>query len=77
MAYYGIATNLVTYLTKNLHQGNSVAARNVTTWSGTCYVTPLIGAFLADTYWGRYKTIAVFSIIYFFVSTHITLIVIN
>lgn len=22
-----------------------------------CYVTPLIGAYIADTYWGRYKTI--------------------
>lgn len=22
-----------------------------------CYVTPLLGAWIADTYWGRYKTI--------------------
>ncbi|XP_072972656.1 protein NRT1/ PTR FAMILY 8.3-like isoform X1 [Typha angustifolia] len=65
LAYYGIATNLVTYLTRKLHQGNAAAARNVTTWSGTCYLTPLIGAVLADAYWGRYWTIAVFSTIYF------------
>ncbi|CAN6727951.1 unnamed protein product [Malus baccata var. baccata] len=65
LAYYGIATNLVTYLTNKLHEGNVSAARNVTTWSGTCYLTPLIGAVLADAYWGRYWTIAVFSIIYF------------
>ncbi|KAM0952848.1 putative proton-dependent oligopeptide transporter family, PTR2 family proton/oligopeptide symporter [Dioscorea sansibarensis] len=65
LAYYGIATNLVTYLTKKLHQGNVAAARNVTTWQGTCYLTPLIGAVLADAYWGRYWTIAVFSTIYF------------
>ncbi|XP_074294287.1 protein NRT1/ PTR FAMILY 8.3-like [Silene latifolia] len=63
-AYYGIATNLVTYLTTKMHQGNASAARNVTTWSGTCYLTPLIGAVLADAYWGRYWTIAVFSTIY-------------
>ncbi|KAJ0987312.1 hypothetical protein J5N97_005668 [Dioscorea zingiberensis] len=65
LAYYGIATNLVTYLTKKLHEGNVSAARNVATWQGTCYLTPLIGAVLADAYWGRYWTIAVFSTIYF------------
>ncbi|XP_010680056.2 protein NRT1/ PTR FAMILY 8.3 [Beta vulgaris subsp. vulgaris] len=65
LAYYGIATNLVSYLTGKLHEGNVSAARNVTTWSGTCYLTPLLGAVLADAYWGRYWTIAVFSTIYF------------
>ncbi|CAI0418445.1 unnamed protein product [Linum tenue] len=65
LAYYGISTNLVTYLTTNMHLGNVSAARTVTTWSGTCYITPLIGAILADAYWGRYWTIAAFSTIYF------------
>ncbi|XP_059447071.1 protein NRT1/ PTR FAMILY 8.3-like [Corylus avellana] len=65
LAYYGIATNLVTYLTTKLHEGNASAARNVTTWQGTCYLTPLIGAVIADSYWGRYWTIAAFSTIYF------------
>ncbi|XP_078433582.1 peptide transporter 2 [Wolffia australiana] len=64
LAYYGISTNLVTYLTKKLHEGNVSAARNVTTWQGTCYIAPLIGAVLADAYWGRYWTIAIFSTIY-------------
>ncbi|XP_019179383.1 PREDICTED: protein NRT1/ PTR FAMILY 8.3-like [Ipomoea nil] len=73
LAYYGIATNLVTYLTKKLHEGNVSAARNVTTWQGTCYLTPLIGAVLADAYWGRYWTIAVFSSIYFFGMCTLTL----
>ncbi|KAL6577472.1 hypothetical protein OROMI_009800 [Orobanche minor] len=67
LAYYGIATNLVSYLTKKLHEGNVPAARNVTTWQGTCYLTPLIGAVLADAYWGRYWTIAAFSTLYFIV----------
>ncbi|XP_023914628.1 protein NRT1/ PTR FAMILY 8.3 isoform X1 [Quercus suber] len=65
LAYYGIATNLVTYLTNKLHEGNVSAATIVTTWQGTCYLTPLIGAVLADAYWGRYWTIAAFSTIYF------------
>ncbi|KAI5068237.1 hypothetical protein GOP47_0016582 [Adiantum capillus-veneris] len=65
LAYYGINTNLVTFLTKKLNQSNARASVNVTNWSGTCYITPLIGAFLADAYLGRYWTIAVFSAIYF------------
>ncbi|KAJ6750275.1 hypothetical protein OIU85_000869 [Salix viminalis] len=43
---------------------NVVAVNNVANWSGTCYVIPLLGAFLADAYLGRYWTIAGFSIIY-------------
>ncbi|XP_024987888.1 protein NRT1/ PTR FAMILY 8.3-like [Cynara cardunculus var. scolymus] len=65
LAYYGISTNLVSYLTKYLHEGNASAARHVTMWQGTCYLTPLLGAVLADAYWGRYWTISMFSVIYF------------
>ncbi|XP_058731210.1 protein NRT1/ PTR FAMILY 8.3-like isoform X2 [Vicia villosa] len=65
LAFFGITTNLVTYLTTKLHEGNVSAARNVSVWQGTCYLTPLIGAVLADGYWGRYWTIAIFSMIYF------------
>ncbi|XP_045826944.1 protein NRT1/ PTR FAMILY 8.3-like isoform X1 [Trifolium pratense] len=64
LAYYGIATNLVTYLTTKLHQGLVSAAKNVTTFQGTCYLTPLIGSFFADAYLGRYWTIAVLYGIY-------------
>ena len=39
----------------------------VTNWSGTVYIFPLLGAFLADSYWGRYNTIIIFSIIYILV----------
>jgi len=66
LAYYGINTNMVNYLKQKFMESNSTAANNVTNWSGTCYITPLIGAFIADAYWGRYKTIAVFSTVYFF-----------
>ncbi|KAM2405762.1 hypothetical protein ACFXTH_032937 [Malus domestica] len=64
LAYYGINTNLVNYLKFQLNQRNVVAVTNVTNWSGTCNVTPFLGAFLADAYLGRYRTIAAFSIIY-------------
>ncbi|OWM81707.1 protein NRT1/ PTR FAMILY 8.1-like [Punica granatum] len=73
LAYYGMSTNLVNFLQKRLNQGNVTASNNVTNWSGTCYITPLIGAFLADAYMGRYWTIASFSIIYVMGMTLLTL----
>lgn len=42
----------------------------VTFFDGTCYLTPLLGAWLADSMWGRYKTILFFSYIYLVVSLH-------
>ena len=68
-AYSGISMNLVTYMTTILHQGNAAAATNVNNWTGICYISPFIGAFLADEYLGRYWTIAGFSVLYFVVST--------
>ncbi|XP_047083646.1 protein NRT1/ PTR FAMILY 8.3-like [Lolium rigidum] len=56
LAYSSIAKNLVSYLTKVLHETNVAAARNVATWQGTSYLTPLIGAFVADSYLGKYQT---------------------
>ncbi|CAL9178859.1 unnamed protein product [Musa hybrid cultivar] len=64
LAYYGMSTNLVNYMKDRLNQGNAKAANNVTNWSGTCYITPLLGAFIADAYLGRYRTIASFMIVY-------------
>lgn len=64
LAYYGIASNLITYLTTVLHEGTASSARNVNNWVGVTYIVPLAGAFLADTFTGRYWSIAVFSIVY-------------
>ena len=69
LAYYGMSSNLVLYFKHKLHQSTATASKNVLNWSGTCYITPLIGAFLADAYLGRYWTIASFSIIYVIVSS--------
>ncbi|KAF0929674.1 hypothetical protein E2562_023027 [Oryza meyeriana var. granulata] len=64
MAYFVIARNLITFLTTVLHESKVDAARNVSAWVGACFFTPVVGAFLADTYWGRYWTIVVFLPIY-------------
>ncbi|CAN6323780.1 unnamed protein product [Urochloa humidicola] len=64
VAYYGVASNLVMYLTERLHQGTVEAANNVTNWSGAVFLTPLLGAFVADAYLGRYWTFVAGSAVY-------------
>ncbi|KAL4030402.1 hypothetical protein IC575_008639 [Cucumis melo] len=64
MAYYGIATNLVVYLTDRLHEGIVTSANNVTNWIGTVWMTPIIGAYIADAHLGRYWTFVSASAIY-------------
>ncbi|CAI0383093.1 unnamed protein product [Linum tenue] len=64
MAYYGISTNLVIYLTKKLHQGTVKSSNNVTNWVGTIWMTPILGAYIADAHLGRYWTFVAASAIY-------------
>ncbi|CAA2955440.1 NRT1 PTR FAMILY -like [Olea europaea subsp. europaea] len=65
MAYHGIASNLVIYLTQKLHEGTVTSSNNVTNWVGTVWLTPLLGAYIADTFLGRYWTFIIASAIYF------------
>ncbi|THU50013.1 hypothetical protein C4D60_Mb06t15610 [Musa balbisiana] len=73
LAYYGMSTNLVNYMKDRLHQGNTTASNNVTNWSGTCYIMTLLGAFVADSYLGRYWTIASFMTVYIIGLTLLTM----
>lgn len=73
LAYYGMSSNLLLYFKHHLNQHSTTASKNLSNWSGTCYITPLIGAFVADAYLGRYWTIASFSIVYVFGMTLLTL----
>ncbi|KAK8998994.1 hypothetical protein V6N11_070173 [Hibiscus sabdariffa] len=56
-AFYGLAGNLITYLTNDLGEPVSTAAKNVSTWVRVSFIFPLLGAFIADSYLGRFKTI--------------------
>ncbi|XP_011091838.1 protein NRT1/ PTR FAMILY 5.4-like [Sesamum indicum] len=63
-AYYGVAGNLMMYLTRVLGQPTATAAKNVNIWEGVSAVFPVVGGFLADSYVGRFRTILLASTIY-------------
>lgn len=54
----GTTANLLVYLTTVYGMSGASAATLLSLWSGTVNLAPLLGAFLSDTYMGRYATIA-------------------
>ncbi|KAL8150562.1 hypothetical protein V2J09_020370 [Rumex salicifolius] len=64
LAFFGVGVNLVIFLTRVMGQNNADAANNVSKWTGTVYIFSLVGAFVSDSYWGRYKTCAIFQVIF-------------
>ncbi|KAF3644912.1 Protein NRT1/ PTR FAMILY 7.3 [Capsicum annuum] len=64
LAFFGVGVNLVLFLTRVLKENNADAANSVSKWTGTVYICSLVGAFLSDSYWGRFKTCAIFQVIY-------------
>ncbi|KAH9322544.1 hypothetical protein KI387_017183, partial [Taxus chinensis] len=58
-----IAVNLVTYLVNTMHLPRPQSANMVTNFMGTSFILCLFGGFLADSFLGRYLTIAFFALI--------------
>ncbi|XP_042046361.1 protein NRT1/ PTR FAMILY 5.6-like [Salvia splendens] len=64
LSYFGLAVNLIMYLTKVLHQDLKTAAKSCNYWAGVTTMMPLLGGFVADAYLGRFSTIIASSVIY-------------
>ncbi|XP_010272859.1 PREDICTED: protein NRT1/ PTR FAMILY 5.10-like [Nelumbo nucifera] len=63
-SYYGISSNLISYLTGPLGQSTATAAANMNAWSGAVSMLPMLGGFVADAYLGRFRTILFASLLY-------------
>ncbi|XP_020572711.1 LOW QUALITY PROTEIN: protein NRT1/ PTR FAMILY 3.1-like [Phalaenopsis equestris] len=60
----GFNANMVQYLQNELHLPLIQATNTLNNFSGTASLTPIIGALIADSFAGRFWTIAVGSLIY-------------
>lgn len=67
-AYFGVSANLVIYMTSELHKDLVSAVTSVNNWSGTAWITPIVGAYIADSHLGRFWTITFALLIYAMVS---------
>ncbi|KAH6837436.1 Major facilitator superfamily protein [Perilla frutescens var. hirtella] len=58
----GTSSNLLVYLTTVFNMKSITATNVINIFNGTCNFGTLLGAFLSDTYLGRYKTLGIASI---------------
>ncbi|CAK8674326.1 unnamed protein product [Clavelina lepadiformis] len=63
-SYYGMRTILVLYLKYYLHWDDNTATAVYHAFTVLAYLFPLLGAVLADSWWGKYNTILWLSIVY-------------
>ncbi|KAL9995785.1 putative proton-dependent oligopeptide transporter family, MFS transporter superfamily [Helianthus debilis subsp. tardiflorus] len=63
----GASTNLLVYLTTIFNMKSITATNLINVFNGTCNFGTLAGAFLSDTYFGRYKVLGAASISSFLV----------
>ena len=64
LAYIGMQGSLVLFFQVVMSMSNEEADIQYNAWSGACYITPLLGGYIADSYLGRYNTILIFCLIY-------------
>ncbi|XP_062089188.1 protein NRT1/ PTR FAMILY 1.2-like [Humulus lupulus] len=57
VASYGILPNMILYLMKDYHLGVAKGTNIIFFWSAATNFLPLLGAFLSDSYLGRFLTI--------------------
>ncbi|KAL0336296.1 UNVERIFIED_CONTAM: protein NRT1/ PTR FAMILY 2.13 [Sesamum radiatum] len=58
LAAIGLLGNFMVYLLREFHMGQVEASNVLNIWSGLTNFSPLIGAFISDSFLGRFTTIA-------------------
>jgi dipeptide/tripeptide permease len=64
LAYYGLTGSLPVFFSKVFNISHALSTEINTLFSAINYVTPLLGAFIADKYAGRFRTIGMFCVVY-------------
>lgn len=63
-SYYGMRAILVIFMAKYLMMPEADAKSTYHLFISACYLTPLLGGFIADRLLGKYKTIMILSLVY-------------
>uniref|UniRef100_A0A8B9LY16 Solute carrier family 15 member 2 n=1 Tax=Astyanax mexicanus TaxID=7994 RepID=A0A8B9LY16_ASTMX len=63
-SYYGMKAVLTLYFIRYLHWNENLSTAVYHAFSGLCYFTPILGAIIADSWLGKFKTIIYLSIVY-------------
>ncbi|MCO4753370.1 MAG: POT family MFS transporter [Bacteriovoracaceae bacterium] len=63
-SYYGMRSILVIFLVQYLLISKTDATADYHLFAGACYLFPVLGAYISDRFWGKYKTILWLSIVY-------------
>ncbi|XP_008300099.1 solute carrier family 15 member 2 [Stegastes partitus] len=63
-SYYGMKALLTLYFVNYLHWDKDLSTAIYHAFGGLCYFTPILGALIADSWLGKFKTIIYLSIVY-------------
>jgi len=65
LCFYTFTGSINVYLRDYLGYTQAVSSAMVASFNTLVYVTPLIGGYVADAHWGRFRAIAAFGALYF------------
>src|SRR5436190_14802129 len=58
-SYYGMRAIFILFMTKALFMDKALASNVYGSYTGLVYLTPLLGGYIADRYWGNRRSILV------------------
>lgn len=58
-SYYGMRAIFILFITKALYMGSAEASNLYGSYTGLVYLTPLLGGYIADRFWGNRRSIFV------------------
>src|SRR6185295_5910853 len=58
-SYYGMRAIFILFMTKALFMDNALASNIYGSYTGLVYLTPLLGGYISDRFWGNRRSILV------------------